>query len=225
MRVQLATASLVLPSIVGAKLPKRRQSGRAAVGEQGTPLQLLRQARSNEPLWKSHESPFVPQQAVHDADNSNQEPDVGILSASQRNLQTQSSTTSDLCQLANTKNTKCDCSNWSNSTGSFECSLFNGNTRCFDQFQPSFCASVDFGVSSDGTYVMLDYCVNTTKPSVHSYCTSYQKSIGSGGTFGFLGTAGTCTITVDNKQCHSCTVQTGCRVAKGTSHPGPGMYV
>jgi hypothetical protein len=181
MRVQLAAASLVLPSIVSAKLAKGRQQ---SAGANGASLRLLRQARSGKPLWKSHDLLLATSQAVGDADSSNnnyqeEEPDVGILSSSsfQRNLQTQSNTTSsssssiiDLCKVVDAETaTKCDCSNWLILTGSFECSLYNGDTYCFHDYQSNVCGTVTFGVNSDGSNVSIDYCVNTTKPSKHSY--------------------------------------------------------
>ncbi|GKZ00204.1 hypothetical protein MPSEU_000973400 [Mayamaea pseudoterrestris] len=226
MRVELAAATLALPSMVGAAklLPSRHR--RAAIGG----VSQQRSHNQQQPLWK-RESLRATSSKVSTANHN--EPDVGILSPqalTQRHLQNQSNDTNviDLCALLDAEDqTVCDCSNWNVLVGSFDCQLYNGNSYCFEEYIANgVCGTVSFGVDSDGTDVSIEYCVATTKPSVHSYCTKYSMStdgfVSSQGDFG--GAAGNCTLTVDGDECNACMIQTDCIDFNGTSHPGPGPF-
>ena len=75
-----------------------------------------------------------------------------------------------------------------------------------------------------GQAIGISYCINTTQPELHSYCTTYQMSadgfVTSQGNF--VGSAGNCTLTVDDQVCNACAIQTDCQTQNGKQLPGPG---
>lgn len=251
MRVHLAATTLVVPTIVGAKLTSRRgkqlagpqlQLNHRDGGEPAVSATGRKALNRDQPIWKSRLNRAISKPFSAISVSHVDEPDLGILAANPRRLeesegpQTTSNSTSesatsiiDLCLLlSQTDSMSCDCSNWNELEGSFTCSLYNGDEYCFEDAGQDVCGTAVFQVEATASEVDIGYCVYTVSPSKHSYCSNYQMSadsfVNSGGNF--VGAAGNCTITIDGTQCNSCTIQTDCHSARnGAEIPGPGKIV
>ena len=236
MRVELpvAATALVLPSIVGAKLPNQQSRSGA-----------LRN-HNNKPLWKNP-AILVQQQRVaadiDDSESNHAEPDIGILSSSQqsssyliRSLQTTNDIDDDatvngtygmdLCAMFDAKDQSatCDCNNWDSLVGSFSCALHGGDTYCVDNVQAqAVCGTGTIGVDSDGKTIGFTYCYSTTKPEVRSYCATFQISMDTFLTSGnIIGSGTNCSFAIDDQTCNACTIQKDCQSIDGQQLPGPG---
>ena len=222
MRVEFALASL-LPSITGAKLrtvsgtSSGRQLDRNAVSRG-----LIAQHLLNSPIWKEQLSSVVNGLQPTKEDSDADQPDVGILAP--RNLDefqslfngfnsTDGSDFSMCDLLAGEDGTTCDCDNFMLFMGSISCT---GTQKCFDEDE-KVCGKTTFTLDTEmfGNFTM-DYCIDLTEPSEHSYCMQYAVSAENvfGSILGGDESTGSCSLTIDGKTCNACNVQAECNQMK-----------
>ena len=158
-------------------------------------------------------------------------PDVGILvhRASPRILQTNNvqegyaaddnyltgGIHSDYCKYFQSRNSTCDCNNWStDGLGSFEC-LRYGQEYCVNNVCRTVTMNMEgsFLEPSSMSYMMELCTITTSSQEQHTYCASILtlNELASDGSI--LGSSYTCNLSVDGSDCKKCSIDTYCVLA------------